>query len=303
MRPEFFSYWLGIIFLSRQLARAFIESFMLSLISPSKINLFLRIVKKRPDKYHELASLFQAIDLCDTIHFKLSNSDCLSCTDPTVPTDHSNLILKAADLFRRKTGITTGLSIHLEKLIPMQAGLGGGSSNAATTLWAFNQLCGNPASLAELSAWSGEIGSDITFFLSHGTAYCTGRGEILQPIAPLTKTALTIVKPSFGLSTPLVYSQLDAPNLPQRDPHIILKSFLDGQPLYFNDLETPAFKIMPELANLKSYLQSLGYSDVLMSGSGSAFFCLGTGTTPSLPDLSIHRAHFLNRSPNQWYRI
>lgn len=273
----------------------------LSLLSPAKINLFLRIIRRRPDKYHDLASLFQAVDLCDVIHFELSDQDVLTCTDLAVPTDSTNLILKAANLFRRKTGIACGLSVYLEKNIPMQAGLGGGSSNAATTLWALNELCGRPASISELALWSGEIGSDITFFLSQGTAYCTGRGEILQPIAPLPKTALTIVKPSYGLSTPQVYGQLDAGSLPQRDPQEFLKMFLDGTPQYFNDLEVPSFKIMPELSHLKSYLQSLGFSEVLMSGSGSAFFCLGSGKTPDLPGLSVYPAQFIHRQLNTWY--
>src|SRR5262249_13981075 len=108
---------------------------MLTLLSPAKINLFLRILGKRPDGYHELASLFQAIDLADTIHFSLSDADHLTCTDPAIPVDRSNLIWKSVNLFRRKTGLNFHLKIHLEKKIPHQAGLGGGSSNAATTLW------------------------------------------------------------------------------------------------------------------------------------------------------------------------
>ncbi len=144
---------------------------MLTLNSPAKVNLFLRILRRRSDGYHDLASLFQAISLYDTIHFALSDHDELTCDKPGIPTDSTNLILKAADLFRRKTGLKFGLKAHLEKRIPHEAGLGGGSSNAATTLWALNQLHGQPASPDELIAWSGEIGSDITFFLSHGTAY------------------------------------------------------------------------------------------------------------------------------------
>src|ERR1700733_15970617 len=113
---------------------------MLTLLSPAKLNLFLRIVRRRPDGYHDLASLFQTVSLADTLHFSLSERDQLTCTDPALLTDHTNLVLKAVDLFRKKTGLSFGLKIHLEKHIPYQSGLGGGSSNAATTLWALNQL-------------------------------------------------------------------------------------------------------------------------------------------------------------------
>lgn len=137
---------------------------MLSLHSPAKINLFLRILHKRADAYHELASLFQTVDLSDILHLSLSETDSLVCSDKTLAVDSSNLIIKAANLFRKKTGIDQGLSVHLEKKIPMEAGLGGGSSNAATTLYGFNELCGRPATEAELISWASEIGSDVSFF-------------------------------------------------------------------------------------------------------------------------------------------
>lgn len=274
---------------------------MLTLVSPAKINLFLRIIRRRQDGYHELASLFQTIDLCDTIHFSLANCDVLTCNDSTTPTDHSNLIFKALSLFRRKTGLKINLSVHLEKRIPQQAGLGGGSSNAATTLWALNQLCDKPVMLNELVAWSAEIGSDIPFFLSEGTAYCTGRGEIFRQVKPLAKTSLYIAKPSQGLSTPQVYGKLDLSCLLQRDPEAALAAFFTGCPVYFNDLETPAFAVLPELTILKSHLQSLGFSEVMMSGSGSAFFCLGNGVPESLPGVAFYHANFINRSTDSWY--
>lgn len=136
----------------------------LTLKSPAKVNLFLRIVGKRPDGYHELASLFQSISLYDLLHFTPSTQDVLTCTDPSLPIDKTNLIWKAVDLFRKKTNLHTFVKVHLEKNIPTQAGLGGGSSNAATTLWALNQLCGKPATDLQLSQWAGEIGSDVSFF-------------------------------------------------------------------------------------------------------------------------------------------
>lgn len=274
---------------------------MLSLISPAKINLFLRILRRRPDGYHELASLFQAIDLHDILQIEVSDRDLLTCSDRSLPVDHTNLVSKAVHLFRSKTGISKKFVIHLQKNIPQQAGLGGGSSNAATTLWALNALCGNAKTAKELATWGAEIGSDVSFFLSQGTAYCTGRGEILREVAPLEHTSLWIVKPEKGLSTPLVYGKLNASQLKQRDPEEALSAFLSGTPRYFNDLEHPAFEVMPELAALKQKLFDGEFTDVLMSGSGSSFFCIGNGTLPDLPGCSTFKTEFVRRQPDGWY--
>lgn len=269
--------------------------------SPAKINLFLRILRKRSDGYHELASLFQAIDLCDTLQFELASQDLLTCTDPTLPTDGSNLVLKALELFRRKTGRRFGLHVHLEKKIPHQAGLGGGSSNAATTLWALNQLLGTPVGTQTLIQWAGEIGSDVAFFLSNGTAYCTGRGEKIESMPPLPQQQLWIVKPPEGTSTPLVYGKLDATQLPQRDPEHILHQFYVGAPDYFNDLEAAACSVTPVLAPVKQGLLAQGYSTVMLCGSGSSFFCMGAKAIPCAENCCCFEAHYLNRSLESWY--
>lgn len=274
---------------------------MLTLNSPAKLNLFLRVLGKRPDGYHELASLFQTISLSDTLHFELSDCDQLTCTDPTLPTDGSNLALKAVDLFRRKTGLRFHVKIHLEKNIPTQAGLGGGSSNAATTLWALNQLCEKPATPEQLAEWSSEIGSDISFFFSLGTAYCTGRGEKIQSLPLLPQTKLWIVKPQEGLSTPLVYQRLNLSLLQPRDPIKSLESFQTGAPCYFNDLEGPAFSAMPALAQLKQQLKAVGFHTALMTGSGSSFFCIGNAKPPVHPGLTCYPASFVNRTADRWY--
>lgn len=152
------------------------------LFSPAKINLFFRVLKKRDDGYHEIASLYQAIDLGDTLNITLNECDELSCSDPSLQTDESNLVLKAAALFRKKTALALYIKVHLHKQIPIQAGLGGGSSNAATTLWALNKLANCPASFQDLALWSCELGSDVAFFFSKGAAYCTGRGELFSSL-------------------------------------------------------------------------------------------------------------------------
>lgn len=275
---------------------------MLSLSSPAKINLFLRVLHRRPDNYHELASLFQTIDLADTLHLKLGTQDSFFCTEEAVPADSTNLVIKAANLFREKTGIRDGLSVYLEKRIPIQAGLGGGSSNAATTLWGFNELKNRPATETQLIEWAQEIGSDVSFFLSHGTAYCTGRGEKLQPLPAFSPKYVWIVKPPVGLSTHHIYSKLKTGELEKTDPEIALKSFQTNNPHYFNDLEVPAFEMMPSLKDLKHKLYDSGFKNVLMSGSGSSFFCIGDGVVPTLPGYLSCAAQFINRKPGEWYK-
>ncbi len=268
-------------------------------LSPAKINLFLHVVDKRPDGYHTIASLFQTIDLYDKIHFALSNRDHLTCTDPSIPTDAANLILKAAELFRRKTGLRFGVEVHLEKNIPHQSGLGGGSSNAATILYALNERHGKPASLQELGEWSSEIGSDISFFFTHGTAYCTGRGEIIREMPPLPKKSFWILKPPLGLSTPLVYRHLDLSKVRKRDPEALLKRFQEGEWPCFNDLEIPAFELLPELSHVKHKLSESGYHAVTMTGSGTALFCLGEKAPDSVP--FARSVQFINRKPGSWF--
>lgn len=273
---------------------------MIKLLSPAKINLFLRVLGKRPDGYHELASLFQAVDLCDTLECSLGNEDRLTCSHPTLPVDSSNLILKAADLYRRKTGLNCGLHVHLDKKIPIQGGLGGGSSNAATTLWALNVLNNNLVPTKDLIAWSSEIGSDISFFFSTGTAYCTGKGEQIQNHPPLVERQFWIVKPPQGTSTPQVYKCLDLKKLVLRDPLIALESFLTPDPHYFNDLEEAAYTVMPDLREIKTQLEKGGFQAIL-SGSGSSFFCVGEGKIPPLESCESIRVKTLKRNFSGWY--
>jgi 4-diphosphocytidyl-2-C-methyl-D-erythritol kinase len=273
---------------------------MLILNSPAKINLFLRVLSRRPDGYHTLASLLQAISLQDTLHITLADKDLLTCTESSIPTDGRNLVLKAAALFRRKTGLQFGVNVHLEKRIPHQAGLGGGSGNAATTLWALNQLCGRPATTEELMNWSGEIGSDIPFFFSEGSAYCTGRGESVRPVTLPLLPRLWIVKPLEGLSTAAVYGALKLDLLAARDSVEMLAQFLAGGGCYFNDLEEASLSLMPVLRHLKAELIHQGFETVLMTGSGSSFFCIGE-VPPVVPALFIQEVSGIRRLPDQWY--
>lgn len=276
---------------------------MLQLFSPAKLNLFLRILRKREDGFHELASLFQTISLGDTLTYKTSPHDMLSADGIYMPLDENNLILKAARLFRHKTKVPIFINVHANKKIPLEAGLGGGSSNAATTLWAMNILAGNPVSSNELIGWAGELGSDVAFFLSLGTAYCTGRGEILEPLENLPlNPKITLVKPVFGASTPAVYKALKVGELPARDPSDYLQKFYKGDFAYFNDLEEAAFVVAPELKSVKQELQAAGFTDVVLAGSGSTFFCLGNSKSILENKYFVKDVVLVRRkSPNEWY--
>jgi len=276
--------------------------FDLKLSSPAKINLFFKVLAKRIDGYHSIASLYQAISLFDTLHFTKADSFRLSSSDPTLPLDGSNLITKAVTLFCQKTGIKPTVHIHIEKHIPVQAGLGGGSGNAATTLWGLNSIYNTGASNDQLALWAAELGSDVPFFFSSGTSYCTGRGEILHDVIhPPIQQDITIVKPSYGLSTQLVYSKCNPLDLPTVDPAQTLRNILSGKMDFYNDLEPPSFSLAPQLCSVKHHLLSAGFSHVIMSGSGSAFFCFGTADLSTLQDYYVKPVRFTKRSLTGWY--
>lgn len=273
---------------------------MLTLRSPAKVNLFLRVKARRADGYHELASLFQTVDLFDTLHISLANNDTLSCTDPQIPVDPTNLVWKAIEAFRKHTGIVRHVSMHLEKKIPVQAGLGGGSGNAATALWGMNELCGRPLRESALLSLSAEVGSDVPFFFSDGSAFCTGRGEIVQSVALPGPLSFLLVKPPYGLSTPQVFRVLNLDLLENRDPESALHIFLSGKTEFFNDLEQSAYCVAPELAALRESLFHSGFSDVVMTGSGSCLCCYGQGHAPTDPALAVFSVRSVNRSTDSW---
>lgn len=276
--------------------------FDLKLSSPAKINLFFKVLSKRIDGYHDIASLYQAIGLFDMLFFTKADSFRLTSSDPSLEVDGSNLISKAVTLFSRKTGVSPAVHIHLEKNIPMQAGLGGGSANAATALWGLNSMFKTGATNDELALWAAELGSDVPFFFSLGTSYCTGRGEILQHVSELpVPNQITIVKPNYGLSTQLVYSRCNILDLPAVDPAQTLHNILSGKMDFYNDLEVPSFSLAPQLFAVKKHLLSAGFSHVIMSGSGSAFFCFGNADLSTLQNYYVREVRFAKRSLTGWY--
>lgn len=266
------------------------------LFSPAKLNLFFRVLSKREDGYHEIASLMQAITLGDTLTIEKARSDILESDDPSLPCDDTNLVHKGLTLFREKTGVSFPVKILVEKRIPMEGGLGGGSSNLATTLWGLNVLAGNLATLEELREWAGVFSSDAPFFFSSGTAYCTGRGEKIASLAPLPDESLWLAQPAIGMSTPLVYRHCTPHACSAADPLQLLKGRT-----WVNDLEAPSFTLNKALKKLKQDLLSLGFREVVMTGSGSTFFCLGEVESPKLPNVQFIRSKFHSREENEWY--
>jgi 4-diphosphocytidyl-2-C-methyl-D-erythritol kinase len=272
----------------------------LKLFSPAKLNLFFRILAKRLDGFHEIASLFQAIDLFDSISIERAKRDAFSSNEHSLEKDPSNTVLKALCLFRKKSCSSLFFKIHLEKKIPIQSGLGGGSSNAATTLWGLNELCGKPLKAAELLSLGAEIGSDVSFFFSLGSAYCTGRGEKVQKVE-IPAISGWVAAPSFGMMTKEVYKAVDLTLLSKENPKNFLKSFYKDTPKFYNDLENAAFSLKPSLRRVKEELLEMGFDPVVMTGSGSCFFCQGKKSLPTSESMAFYPIASCQREENGWY--
>ena len=222
----------------------------------AKINWSLRITGKRADGFHDLETIFQTISLHDELTFTPADRMSLTCDDPTIPIDESNLVLRAAGAVNAPP-----TAIELRKRIPAGGGLGGGSSNAATTLRA---LGGDRDDLAELAL---QLGSDVPFFLAGGTAYATGRGEVLTPIAPLANVPLLLVLPEEKVLTKDAFARLTRYSQP-----LGIDAYARGFDVFRNDFEEPVFAMLPRLRELKQRLVESGAQFAAMSGSGSTLF-------------------------------
>lgn len=252
----------------------------LSLLTPSKINLSLDIVGQKEDGYHLLQSVFQAVRLYDTITIEKSVSGIrLQCSaDPPIPCDQRNLAYRAAELFCQETGLPEAFSLKLEKDIPSQAGLGGGSADAAAVLFGLNQLTESDLSISQLCELGAKLGADVPFFFLGGTVLAEGIGEHLTPLPPLPSASLVIAKGTAGISTPEAYRRIDGePQLRHPSTGALLKAIETGNwqsvaPLCANvfeqvtDDETVCF--------LRSHMTKAGALCAMLSGSGSAVFGL-----------------------------
>ena len=243
--------------------------------APAKINLSLRVqTRLREDGYHNVDILMAPIDLYDQLDFHNSRTTTLLCDTPGVPTDESNLVIKAIREFEKAYGRKAKQRITLTKRIPHGAGLGGGSSDAAITPQAVNEILGTNYDLAELSAMAAQLGSDVPYFLTPTICRCKGRGEIVTPVPELAgwSSPIVLLKPAFGVSTPTAYKGLTCSRRLKGVSYGPQK--VDGITLV-NDLERPVFSIFPILARMKHWLlDQPGTRAALMSGSGSTLFAL-----------------------------
>ncbi len=248
-------------------------------LSPAKVNLALAVIGKRADGYHELITLMACVDLYDHIQFDFqSPAISIRCRAPGVPADDANLACRAAVSFRnalmRKTAIKSfGLRMVLTKRIPVGAGLGGGSSNAATVLKVLNRRFDHPFTPEELASLALPLGADIPYFLYGQPAIVAGIGEKIQPYRGLRPAALLIVFPGIGLSTAKVYKALNLrlTKCEKKLRNLLLKkeAFEAGVHLC-NDLESPAIQMFPDIMAIKAALSEQGAEGAIMSGSGSA---------------------------------
>jgi 4-diphosphocytidyl-2-C-methyl-D-erythritol kinase len=271
------------------------EEHQLVIHSPAKLNLFLEILSKRADGFHEIETLMTTIGLYDSLSFREELSDEITLTIQGVsevthpngnitdidslPVDQNNLILRAAQLLRNHTGTAFGVQIHLWKRIPIAAGLAGGSSNAAATLIGLNRLWNLGLSLDELFQLSLQLGSDIPFFLSCSkSAICRGRGEIIEPVQLASGLDVVIAQPFTGNSTADVYRNCK-PSQKSRSVNSLIEKLRSGNPLQampylFNALQKPAEELNPEVGEMSHLFSQLPFSGHMMSGSGSSYFGL-----------------------------
>ncbi|MCE0482660.1 MAG: 4-(cytidine 5'-diphospho)-2-C-methyl-D-erythritol kinase [Methylacidiphilales bacterium] len=238
--------------------------------APAKINLYLHILGRRPDGFHELETLMAPISLGDTLDIDLIASGIeFTCSDPTLSDAKDNLAARAARLFLDEFKLATGVRIHLEKCVPAGAGLGGGSSDAAAVLLALRQLTQTDCPDAKLAELAARLGSDIPFFIYRAAAICRGRGEIIEPVALRENFQGLLVHPGFGVPTPWAYKTY------AQNPRAGETGRTLGGVTLRNDLEPPAFSKFPWLPAVKAWFRAQPeVLDALMSGSGSSVFAL-----------------------------
>lgn len=252
----------------------------LSLSANAKINLGLDVLRRREDGYHEVKMVMQTVGICDRLDFTRLSGDCIrvSTDKEELPCDGHNLIYKAAKLMKETYGISEGVSVVLEKNIPIAAGMAGGSTDAAATIHGMDQLFGLGLSLEEKQRLGVKIGADVPYCLMGGTALSEGIGELLTALPAVPKAYLVIAKPDINVSTKFVYENLHANSLtehPDIDGMVdsIRKGDLKGiTDRMENVLETVTVKHHPAIEEMKAFLREQGAMNALMSGSGPTVF-------------------------------
>jgi 4-diphosphocytidyl-2-C-methyl-D-erythritol kinase len=256
---------------------------MIQIDAPAKINLFLQVTGRRPDGYHELVTLMCPLGLADRIRLDPAGPRIrVTCSDPAIPTDTANTTHRAAEIFfrnltRSRLPPLTGVKITIEKQIPVGAGLGGGSSDAAAVFRGLNRLLGYPFQLAELMEMGREVGADVPFFIFGQPALATGIGERLEPYSKLPPYRVLLFYPGVSVSTAEVYKNLDLglTNCKKKLKDFVLKQRPFDAALHLcNDLETVTLNRYPQVKAAKEALEGRGSLGVSMSGSGSTVFAL-----------------------------
>ncbi len=275
-------------------------------LTPAKVNLFLEVRGRRSDGYHEIETVMVGIGLHDVLSIRdePSGEIRLRCSDPALPDGADNLVVRAARRLREATGCERGASIDLTKAIPAQAGLGGGSSDAAATLAALDRLWDLRMDPGRLDALAAEVGSDVPFFNHLPAAICRGRGERIEPVALTSKYHLVLVCPPVGVSTADVYRRVVPPEEP-RGAGEVLAALRSGRTeelgrSLFNRLQPVAEALRPELLRVRDALAELGpwLDGSAMSGSGSAYFGLCRDETAA-----EHAAGILQTLGLGWVRV
>ncbi len=252
-----------------------------ALKAAAKINLLLDVTGKREDGYHLIESVMQSVSLYDIVTVAKSEADVITCTDSAIPCDEHNIAKKAANAFFSFSGISPQpLDIHIEKHIPSQAGLGGGSADGAAVLTALQQLYGNPLSEEELRKAGLSVGADLPFCLFGGTVLATGIGEVLELLPPMPSCTILLAQPKVGISTAAAYAEIDRA---EHLPHPNLQQFLSA--LRRGDITKISANVgnlfeavtpLPELSELREIMLLHGALCSCMSGSGSAMFGIFT---------------------------
>jgi len=252
---------------------------MLTVYAPAKINLVLEVLGKDND-YHRISSIVQTIDLCDVLKFQLDEEICLECAEPNLK--HDNLVTRAATLLKESTKRTLGARVELRKHIPWGVGLGGGSSDAAATLLALNELWGLKLPLSELVSLASKLGSDVPFFVHKGTALVGGKGEKVTPLPSLPTTHFVLLVPPVSKisdKTKQMYNNLHAAYFTKGQfVQQALSSLRQGKmidhSLIFNVFEKVAFDFFPGLDKYRKTLEEAGAPGVHLAGSGPCLFTL-----------------------------
>jgi 4-diphosphocytidyl-2-C-methyl-D-erythritol kinase len=257
---------------------------------------------KRADGFHEICTVFQTVSLADRLTFESASETVLTCDAPSVPTNESNLIIRAANALRERFLIEKGARIHLEKRIPSPGGLGGGSSDAAIALIALARLWEIETNKRELCGIGAKLGADVPFFLTGGTALGTGLGTEIEILPDFPKTLLLIVTPDENVPTGEAYKSLDAPLLTNENAKTILEicRFEAKKPDFlqtglYNDFEKTIFRLRPEIVRVRNRLLQLGARAALLSGSGASVFAIFDNN-----ESRQIAAEFLKQSETAW---